>query len=125
MYMSAQTITMIFVCVTLIILMIPIYILGYKMGRRDEGEEWAEQMIRAIDANFDYACGFIKENFPGVKAMRSEGTYMLFLDCGDWCRAHGVSIGIVCMTVDYRYRLQELEHALSRMGFSEAPITKT
>lgn len=43
MYMNAQTITLIFVCVTLIILMIPIYILGYKMGRRDEGEEWAEK----------------------------------------------------------------------------------
>lgn len=43
MYMSAQTITLIFVCVTLIILMIPVYILGYKMGRRDEGEEWAEK----------------------------------------------------------------------------------
>ena len=43
MYMSAQTITLIFICITLIILMIPIYILGYKMGRRDEGEEWAEK----------------------------------------------------------------------------------
>lgn len=43
MHMSAQTITLIFVCVTLIILMIPVYILGYKMGRRDEGEEWAEK----------------------------------------------------------------------------------
>lgn len=41
--MSAQTITLIFVCITLIILMIPVYILGYKMGRRDEGEEWAEK----------------------------------------------------------------------------------
>lgn len=43
MYMSAQTITLIFVCVTMLILMIPVYILGYKMGRRDEGEEWAEK----------------------------------------------------------------------------------
>lgn len=43
MYMSAQTITLIFICITLIILMIPIYIIGYKMGRRDEGEEWAEK----------------------------------------------------------------------------------
>lgn len=43
MYMSAQTITLIFVIVGMIMLMIPIYILGYKMGRRDEGEEWAEK----------------------------------------------------------------------------------
>lgn len=43
MYMSVQTITLIFICITLIILMIPIYVVGYKMGRRDEGEEWAEK----------------------------------------------------------------------------------
>ena len=43
--------------------------------------------------NMRLACEFIRENFPGVKAMRSQGTYMLFLDCGDWCREHGVTIG--------------------------------
>ena len=58
-----------------------------------EGERWAEEMIRAVDANFAYACGFIAEHFPGVKVMRPQGTYMLFLDCHDWCAAHGVSIG--------------------------------
>ena len=58
-----------------------------------EGEDWAEQMIRAIEGNFDYACGFIAENFPGVRVMRPQGTYMLFLDCHDFCAAHGVSIG--------------------------------
>ena len=58
-----------------------------------EGEEWAEQMIRAVDGNFDYACGFIAGHFPGVRVMRPQGTYMLFLDCSGWCAAHGVTIG--------------------------------
>lgn len=58
-----------------------------------EGEAWCEEMIRTVDGNFAYACGFIKENFPGVKLMRPQGTYMLFLDCHDWCAASGVSIG--------------------------------
>ena len=58
-----------------------------------EGEEWAEQMILAIERNFEYACGFIEKHFPGVKVMRPQGTYMLFLDCHDWCAAHGVTIG--------------------------------
>ena len=58
-----------------------------------EGEAWCEEMIRTVDGNFAYACGFIKENFPGVKLMRPQGTYMLFLDCHDWCAANGVSIG--------------------------------
>ena len=58
-----------------------------------EGEAWCEEMIRTVDGNFAYACGFIKENFPGVKLMRPQGTYMLFPDCHDWCAANGVSIG--------------------------------
>ena len=62
-------------------------------GYSPAGEEWAEQMIRAVDGNFDYACGFIAEHFPLVRVMRPQGTYMLFLDCGEFCRASGVTIG--------------------------------
>ena len=57
-----------------------------------EGEEWTEEMIAVVDSNLGYACDFIQAHFPGVKVMRPQGTYMLFLDCGDWCRQHGVSI---------------------------------
>ena len=60
-------------------------------GYRDSGD-WADEMIRVIDENLEYACAFIREHFAGVKVMRPQGTYMLFLDCGDWCRAHGVTI---------------------------------
>ena len=57
-----------------------------------EGEEWAEEMISVIDENIGYACKFISENFPGVSFMRPQGTYMLFLDCGEFCRAKGITI---------------------------------
>ena len=57
-----------------------------------EGEEWTEEMVAVVDDNLGYACDFINAHFPGVKVMRPQGTYMLFLDCGDWCRQHGVSI---------------------------------
>lgn len=53
-----------------------------------EGEEWADEMIGVIDENFAYACDFIGKNFPGVQVMRPQGTYMLFLDCGEWLAAH-------------------------------------
>ena len=53
-----------------------------------EGEEWADEMISVIDENFAYACDFIEKNFPGVQVMRPQGTYMLFLDCGEWLAAH-------------------------------------
>lgn len=57
-----------------------------------EGEDWAEQMCRAVDENHRFACEFIEKNFKGVKVMRPQGTYMLFLDCGGWCDEHGVGI---------------------------------
>lgn len=57
-----------------------------------EGEEWAEQMVAVVDKNFAYACGFIRENFPGVQVMRPEGTYMLFLDVSRWLREHGLTL---------------------------------
>lgn len=43
MYMSLQTISFIVLVIGMIMLMIPVYVFGYKMGRRDEGEEWAEK----------------------------------------------------------------------------------
>jgi len=60
-------------------------------GYRD-GEEWLEEMISVIDENLRYACDFIRDNFPGLRVMRPQGTYMLYLDCGEYCREKGVSI---------------------------------
>ena len=57
-----------------------------------EGEEWAEQMVAVVDKNFAYACGFIRDNFPGVRVMRPEGPYMLFLDVSRWLREHGLTL---------------------------------
>ena len=67
---------------------------GLIGGYRD-GEEWVDQMIAAIDENFDYACSFIAENFPGVSLQRPQGTYMLYLDCSEYCRNNGVTIAEV------------------------------
>ena len=57
-----------------------------------EGEKWADEMLGVIDANLKYACDFIQENFPGVRVMRPEGTYMLYLDCAGWLREHNDTI---------------------------------
>ena len=58
----------------------------------NKGEAWCDEMCRVIDENFRFACGFIEEHFAGVSAMRPQGTYMLFLDCSGWCRAHDETI---------------------------------
>ena len=34
----------------------------------------------------------IRDSFRGVRVAKPEGTYMLFVDCTDWCAAHGKSI---------------------------------
>ena len=59
---------------------------------RPEGQEWLEQLRRVLTANVDYACRYIKDHFPGVEAARPQGTYMLFADCTEWCKAHGKTI---------------------------------
>ena len=40
----------------------------------------------------DFACDYIAQHFEGVKVAKPEGTYMLFVDCTDWCAAHGKTI---------------------------------
>ena len=38
-------------------------------------------------ADMNFACDFITRHFPGVQVAKPAGTYMLFLDCTDWCAA--------------------------------------
>lgn len=59
---------------------------------KPEGQEWVDQLCRVITENVDYAVAYIREHFDGVRVSRPEGTYMLFLDCTDWCRKHGKTI---------------------------------
>ena len=53
-----------------------------------EGYEWLEELRQVLRGNVDYACDFIRENFPGVHFSKPQGTYMLFVDCTEWCAAH-------------------------------------
>ena len=59
---------------------------------RPEGEEWLDQLLQVLSGNVSFAFGFIRDHFPGVTLQKPEGTYMLFLHCEDWCRAHGLSL---------------------------------
>ena len=57
-----------------------------------EGQEWLDELRQVIGGNVDFACGYIRDHFPGVKVTKPEGTYMLFLDCSGWCQEHGVTL---------------------------------
>ncbi len=53
-----------------------------------EGREWVEELREVIGGNVKYACDYIDEHFDGVSVSRPQGTYMLFVDCEEWCRNH-------------------------------------
>lgn len=57
-----------------------------------EGYEWLEELREVITGNIDYACNYIRDHFEGVSVSRPEGTYMLFVDCSEWCEKHGKTI---------------------------------
>jgi len=57
-----------------------------------EGYEWLEELKQVLTANVDYACDYIEKHFDGVSVRKPQGTYMLFVDCTDWCQAHGKTI---------------------------------
>ena len=57
-----------------------------------EGYEWLDELRSVLGQNIDYACRFIRENLPGLEVSRPEGTYMLFVDCSQYCREKGKTL---------------------------------
>ena len=48
----------------------------------DEGADWLDQVNAYIDANHDFTEQYIRENMPGVKYTKAQGTYLAWLDVG-------------------------------------------
>ena len=59
---------------------------------RDEGYVWVDELCQVLTENVDFACDFIRDNFPGVEVSKPQGTYMLFLDLEGYCTASGRTI---------------------------------
>ena len=59
---------------------------------KPEGYEWVDELKEVLSGNINFACDYIKEHFKGVEVSKPEGTYMLFIDCTEWCREHGKTI---------------------------------
>ena len=59
---------------------------------KPEGYEWVDELCQVITGNVDFAYNYIKEHFEGVDLMKPQGTYMLFLDCEQWCKKHGKTV---------------------------------
>lgn len=61
----------------------------------EDGEEWLCELKEVLSENVDYACNYIKEHFSEVEITKPEGTYMLFLDCGQWCKKNKKSLDVL------------------------------
>ncbi|KFI48107.1 MalY/PatB family protein [Bifidobacterium biavatii] len=59
---------------------------------KPEGRVWCDELRETITANVDYAYDYITSHFDGVTLAKPQGTYMLFLDCSQWCARHGVTL---------------------------------
>ena len=59
---------------------------------KPEGEEWVDQLCGVLSGNINFACDFIRDHFPDITLMKPEGTYMLFINCEEWCKAHSMTL---------------------------------
>ncbi|MBR2668252.1 MAG: aminotransferase class I/II-fold pyridoxal phosphate-dependent enzyme [Solobacterium sp.] len=59
---------------------------------KPEGYEWVDELKEVLSENVRYAADYIEEHFKGVTLSRPQGTYMLFVDCTEWCKAHNKTI---------------------------------
>ncbi len=70
-----------------------------------EGEQWVDDLRQVLTGNVDFAYEFIRAHFPGIRLSKPQGTYMLYLDCSEWCRTHrrtldelirrGIRVGVI------------------------------
>ena len=54
--------------------------------------EWTDELCSVLTKNVHYAVDYIRTHFEGISVFEPEGTYMLFLDCEQWCRQHDCSL---------------------------------
>ena len=58
----------------------------------DQGMAWTDELCEVLTGNIRFAVDYIRSHFKGVKVFEPEGTYMLFIDCEDWLKAHSCSL---------------------------------
>ena len=56
-----------------------------------EGEPWLDELIPYIDANHDLAESYIRDNLPGVRYTKAQGTYLAWLDVAEFAERIGAA----------------------------------
>jgi cystathionine beta-lyase len=57
----------------------------------EEGNEWLNQLLPILTKNIRLTNDKITSNFRGVVGSKTEGTYMVFMECSDWLKANSKS----------------------------------
>ena len=57
----------------------------------EEGAAWVDGLIKVLEENVRIALDALKA-VPGISVARPEGTYMLFLDCTEYCKNTGINL---------------------------------
>ncbi len=59
---------------------------------KEEGYQWLEELRHVLTKNVMYAYNHIKDNYPGIEVGVPQGTYMLFMHCEEYLKAHNMTI---------------------------------
>ena len=57
----------------------------------NEGEPWLDELIPYIDANHDFAESYIRDNLPGIRYTKAQGTYLAWLDVSEFAERIGAA----------------------------------
>ncbi|MDE6160800.1 MAG: aminotransferase class I/II-fold pyridoxal phosphate-dependent enzyme, partial [Muribaculaceae bacterium] len=49
------------------------------------GEQWLDQMIAYVEENIAFATDYVERNIPGVRVVKPEASFLLWLDFNDLC----------------------------------------
>jgi len=49
----------------------------------NHGDEWLEQVLDYLQKNLDYLKQYLENKIPNIRVVDPEGTYLIWLDCGD------------------------------------------
>lgn len=47
----------------------------------NHGEKWLEELLIYLEGNLDYLMKYFEDRIPGIKPIRPEATYLIWLDC--------------------------------------------
>lgn len=57
----------------------------------NEGEPWLDELLKYIQGNREIVTDFMAKEIPQIKLVESEATYLLWLDCSDYCKKRGIN----------------------------------